>query len=232
MRKFLLPLVAASVLSIVACGSSGPTSASSGEPQKSGSGAGSGGGSGAGSGGSGGGSGGGETGSGGGSGSSSGGVTSGDAGGADTSACAAIIGSWVATIEPGATATGTATTLLGGNVAVGGTITFTLSHDDADLPNIVDFHGTAAITAAGQTFNEVLQPAAPADSGDPKDVTCDAGLHLHGTLNVQGAGDILFAVDGTLDSTSTSGEGTFSMKSADDNGASLTATGKVKVQRQ
>jgi hypothetical protein len=170
------------------------------------------------------------------SGNSSGGTSSGspaDAGGVDpNSKCAPLIGKWHATIDPGAVATGTDTTLTG-PVPISGVLDFTLTHDDADLPDIVDFNGTATITAEGQTLTETIAPAS-SPSGDTKDTQCDGGLHLKGLVNVQAVGNLIFVIDGTLDTTSspTSGVGTFTWKTADDDGGGLTATGGLHLVKQ
>jgi hypothetical protein len=167
----------------------------------------------------------------GGSSSSGGGSSSG--GSADAgNACTPLIGKWHATLDPGAEATGTDTTLTG-PIAIGGTIDFTLTHDDADLPNIVDFNGTANISAAGQTFTETIAPSKSV-SGDNKDTTCNGGLHLTGVVNVAAIGDMAFTIDGTLDTTvtPTGGAGTFTWKTISDDGGGLSATGTLHLVKQ
>ena len=147
---------------------------------------------------------------------------------ATQSACPAVIGKWIGTLEPGAVVN-----IQGGQLPITGTIDFSLTRDDADLPDIVDFAGTAKIVMAGQTITQEIQPA-KSPSGDPKDTKCSDGLHLRGQANVSGIGDILFDIDGTIDSTVTpaTGEGTFSMKSASDDGGTATASGKLHMVRQ
>ena len=164
-----------------------------------------------------------------------GGTTSGGAsssGATPESKCTPLIGNWTATIDPGAFATGTDTTLVG-NVPITGNIDFSLTHDDADLPDIVDFNGTATIQAAGQTVVEKIQPQ-QSPSGDAKDTKCDGGLHLNGAANIPGVGDIVFTIDGTLDTTTspTKGQGSFTMKTANDNGAAITANGTVHMTKK
>jgi hypothetical protein len=168
-------------------------------------------------------------------GSSSGGSSSGaasDAGTAAASPCTPLIGKWTATLDPGAVATGT-DTLLTGPVPIGGTIDFVLTHDDADLPNVVDFNGTANITASGQTFSETIAPS-KSPSGDTKDTECNGGLHLKGLVNVTAIGDLVFAIDGTLDTTATptSGVGTFTWKTVADDGGGLSATGTLHMVKK
>ena len=122
-----------------------------------------------------------------------------DAGQAPTSLCGPYIGKWLATLDPGAVATGTDTSILGGSVPISGTVDFSLMHDDADLPNILDFTGTATIQAASQTITQTIQPAT-SPSGDPKDTTCQ-GNHLNfiGAANVSGVGNVIVNMDGTID---------------------------------
>lgn len=167
--------------------------------------------------------------------SSSGGSSSGSTGdgGVDTnSPCAPLIGKWHATIDPGAVATGT-DTMLTGPVPISGTLDFTLTHDDADLPNIVDFNGTANINAEGQSFTEQIAPS-QSPSGDTKDTQCNGGLHLKGLVNVTGVGDLIFVIDGTLDTTATptAGVGTFTWKTVADDGGGLLATGGLHIVKQ
>jgi hypothetical protein len=167
-------------------------------------------------------------------------ATGGDSGSApdaapvETSACAPYIGKWLATLDQGATVTGTDTNLVGGGpVPITGTIDFTLTHDDADYPNILDFTGNAKISGAGITINQALQPET-SPTGDPKDTTCDTALHFHGQTNVNGIGVVVFEMVGTLDTTVTPavGTGPFTMKTADDNGAALSGSGTVHFVRQ
>ncbi len=170
-----------------------------------------------------------------------GGVTpSNDAGSGGDSATAApdlckpYVGRWLATVDPGAVATGTDTSALGGSIPFGGTIDFTFTHDEADVPNVLDFTGTATIQAAGQTITQPIVPA-KSPTGDPKDSTCEAGvLHFLGEANVSGIGNVLFAVEGHLDTsvTPTVGQGTFTMKTKDDNGAALSGDGTLHMVRK
>jgi hypothetical protein len=148
-----------------------------------------------------------------------------DSGTGTQSACANLIGKWTATMDPGTTVT-----YEGLPLAVSGTIDFTLTHDDADLPNIVDFTGTAHITAQGQTYDGTLEPA-KSPSGDPKDSTCDGALHVIGQSNAP-IGVLDFTMDGTFDSAGTTGVGQFTMKSDSDNGATAKGTGSVHITRQ
>ena len=162
-----------------------------------------------------------------GTGSSSGNVA--DSGSSATqSACPLVIGKWLGTLKPGAVVN-----IQGGQLPITGTIDFTLTRDDGDLPNIVDFAGTAKIVMAGQTITQEIQPA-KSPSGDPKDTTCDGGLHLRGQANVSGIGDILFDIDGTIDSSVTpaTGDGTFTMKSASDDGGTATANGQLHMVKE
>jgi hypothetical protein len=167
----------------------------------------------------------------GGSSSSSGSATP-DGGDTTQSPCNPLIGKWVATIDPGAAATGTDTQITG-PLPIAGTINFTLTHDDEDLPDIVDFNGVATITAAGQTFNETIAPSS-SPSGDTKDTKCNGGLNLNGLVTVAGVGDMLFTITGTLDTTATpsSGVGTFTWQTANDNGAALSAKGTLHLVKQ
>jgi hypothetical protein len=144
------------------------------------------------------------------------------------SVCPAIIGAWLATLDPGAQVT-----LQGTSLPITGTVDFTLTRDDGDLPNIVDFNGTATITFAGQTVTQKILPA-KSPSGDPKDTTCDGGLHLTGMANVASLGDILFTIDGTLDTTvtPTTGKGTFGMKTLSDDGGTATASGPLHMVKK
>ncbi len=151
-----------------------------------------------------------------------------------TDLCTPYIGKWLATIDPGAVATGTDTDPLGGSIPFSGTIDFTFVHDDADLPNILDFSGTSTIKAAGQTITQPIVPA-KSPTGDPKDSTCEAGvLHFLGEANVSGIGVVLFTVEGHLDTsvTPTVGLGTFTMNTKDDNGAALSGKGTLHMVRQ
>jgi hypothetical protein len=144
------------------------------------------------------------------------------------SVCPAIIGHWLATLDQGAEVT-----LQGTPVPITGTVDFTLTRDDGDLANIVDFNGNATITFAGQTVTQRIQPAT-SPSGDPKDTTCDGGLHLRGQASIAGMGDILFTIDGTLDTTvtPTTGKGTFAMKTLADDGGTATANGPLHMVHQ
>ena len=130
-------------------------------------------------------------------GSSSGGSGTGhDAAPADAAdPCAAIIGHWLATLDQGAMVK-----VLGQNLPLAGTIDFMLTHDDADLPDIVDFNGTATIMVSGQTVTQVLAPAT-SPSGDPQDSTCDGGLHLKGQARPQ-AGQVRPAASAAAASSS------------------------------
>jgi len=64
--------------------------------------------------------------------------------------CALLIGKWKATFDKGAEASGDAIPL-GQTISISGDMNFTLTHDDADLPNVVDFVGSTTVTALGQT---------------------------------------------------------------------------------
>ena len=164
------------------------------------------------------------------------GVVAPDSSTTDTSACKPYIGKWIATLDPGAEVTGTDTQLAGGGpIPITGTIDFALVHDDRDYANVLDFTGNATIKGAGMTIQTVLSPAT-SPTGDPKDSTCDASgsLHFIGAANVNGIGNVVFTMVGTLDTTKTPtvGTGPFTMKTADDNGAALSGTGNVHFVRQ
>ena len=162
-----------------------------------------------------------------------GGAPDDDGGQGATSPCAPYIGRWIATLDPGATATGSDTAIVGGSVALSGTIDFTFTHDDADLPDILDFTGTAKIVAAGQTITQAIEPAT-SPSGDPKDSSCAGGMHFIGQANVSGIGKVLFTIVGTLDTTVTPtvGTGSFTMMTADDDGGALSGGGNVHMVHQ
>jgi hypothetical protein len=168
-------------------------------------------------------------------GSTSSGGSSGTPDAGTANPCTPYIGTWVATLDQGASVSGSDTNLVGGGpVPITGTINFTLSHDDADLPNILDFAGSATIKGAGITIQQALQPAT-SPTGDPKDTTCTAGaLHFYGAANVNGIGPIDFEILGTLDTTVNPpvGTGPFTMKTSNDNGAALNGTGNVHFVRQ
>jgi hypothetical protein len=159
-----------------------------------------------------------------------------DSGKVESSACLPYIGHWVATLDDGASVSGSDTDIVGGGpVPINGTIDFTLTHDDADYANILDFTGNATIKGAGVTIQQALQPAT-SPTGDPKDTTCSAtgGLHFYGSANVNGIGLVDFEIVGTLDANATppAGTGPFTMKTHDDNGAALSGSGNVHFVRQ
>jgi hypothetical protein len=161
-------------------------------------------------------------------GSDAGGGAAADTGAKPQSVCPAVIGKWLATLDPGAVVN-----IQGSQLPITGTVDFELTRDDGDLANIVDFTGTATIQMAGQTITQQIMPS-KSPSGDPKDTTCDGGLHLRGQANVSPLGDILFNIDGTIDSSVTpaTGQGTFTMKTANDDGGAATANGTLKMVKK
>jgi hypothetical protein len=148
--------------------------------------------------------------------------------------CAPLIGKWEATFDPDTQASGDLVPFGPMSLDGAGKLDFTLTHDDADLPNVVDFVGTAIFTVLGQTETYQLQPATKA-TGDAKDTTCDGGLHIKGATNAAAVGDMIFTMDGDFDGTSphpTTGQAKFTFKTADDDGKNLTATGTAHLVRQ
>lgn len=148
------------------------------------------------------------------------------------SPCADVIGKWTATFDDGAEATGDMIPI--GSVGFSGKLDFTMTHDEADINNVVDFVGTATIEAMGQTNTYQMQPSEKA-SGDVKDTTCTGGLHVKGISTVDPIGDVIFTMDGDFDdkaSPPNTGHATFTMKTADDDGKNLTGKGTAHITRQ
>jgi hypothetical protein len=147
--------------------------------------------------------------------------------------CAPLIGKWEATFDDGASASGDSIPF-GQSVPFSGKMDFTLTHDDADLQDIVDFAGTATITAMDQTQTYQMSPTDKA-SGDTKDTKCIGGLHIKGITNVAGIGDLIFTMDGDFDGTdnpASKGHANFTIKTADDDGKGMTGTGTAHLVRQ
>jgi hypothetical protein len=147
--------------------------------------------------------------------------------------CGQIIGKWAAAIDDGAQASGDDIPL-GQSIPIGGSLNFTLTHDDADIANVVDFTGTATISAMGSSQTYDMKPATQT-TGDQKDTTCAGGLHIKGVTNVDPIGNILFTMDGDFDDTGATpnkGHANFTMKTADDNGKAMTASGTAHITRQ
>jgi hypothetical protein len=141
--------------------------------------------------------------------------------------CTPLIGSWVATL-----ASGTTVTAFGATIPISGTINFMLVHDDADLPDIVDFSGTANIVYSGQTISQAFMPA-NAGTADAKDSKCDGGLQLLGQASTP-VGLIDFGVTATLDTKTTpmTGSGQFTMKTDADSGSSVHGMGNLTLAKQ
>lgn len=149
---------------------------------------------------------------------------SGSGSGSGSDSCAALIGSWTGTLGSNASVVA-----LGSTIPITGTLDFMLTHDQNDLPDIVDFTGTATISFEGQTLTQAFEPAS-AGTGDPEDSHCDGGLQLTGQASTQ-IGLIDFAVNETVDTSVSpaSGSGQFTMKSDKDNGATVHGTGDLTI---
>lgn len=151
----------------------------------------------------------------------------GGSGGSGSDACAPLIGSWTGTLGSNASIVA-----LGMTIPISGTVDFNLVHDQNDLPDIVDFSGTAHISFSGQTITQDFMPAS-AGTGDPADSHCDGGLQLMGQASTS-IGVIDFGVNATVDTMTSpaSGSGQFTMKSDQDNGATAHGMGDITLAKQ
>ena len=145
-----------------------------------------------------------------------------DGGAQSGSLCTIALGNWTATLQPGASATGSLLAVVGGMTAITGEIDFALTANSD--PTLVTFNGTSTITAAGIPISITLQQGT---------TPCDT-LHMTGKQTLPLVGLVDFAVDAKIDPTQEllSGTGTFVVTSDTDQGTSLTAKGNLDLVKK
>ena len=141
--------------------------------------------------------------------------------------CSLALGDWTATLQNGATASGTDLAIIGGSTAISGTIDFTLAAGTD--PSTISCSGPATITpAAAPTLVQTLTlPQGTAPCTDPLQLTGqDPNAPLVGLVD--------YVVTANIDPSTKppSGTGTFVVKSDGDDGGAFNAEGNITIQHK